>query len=83
MISWRAQMNGVAATPGKPVDTAPAQEFKDAKYDANMKRIAKIYENSSLSEDQKVELLLQMETEAKRDISEMGAEMSNAPSDGN
>ena len=52
--------------------------FKDAKYDANMKRIAKIYENSSLSEDQKIELLLQMETEAKREINEMNSEMASA-----
>ena len=55
-------------------------EFKDAKYDANMKRIAKIYENSSLSEEQKIELLLQMETEAKREIGEMNAEMAGPTS---
>ncbi len=54
--------------------TQPAAEFKDSKYESNMKRISKIYENSSLGEDQKVELLLQMETEAKRDINEMGRE---------
>ena len=59
---------------------APAADFKDAKYEANMKRIAKIYENSSLSEDQKVELLLQMETEAKREINEMSAEMATPES---
>ncbi|MEO7424647.1 MAG: tetratricopeptide repeat protein [Fibrobacteria bacterium] len=71
-------------TAGVTSDSATAgAEFKDAKYDANLKRIAKIYENSSLSEDQKVELLLQMETEAKREISEMNAEMANTPSDAN
>ncbi len=78
-----APQDAQAATPGRPADSTPAAEFKDAKYDANMKRISKIYENSSLSEDQKVELLLQMETEAKREISEMNAEMANTPSDGN
>lgn len=61
--------------------TAAAPEFKDAKYESNMKRIAKIYENGSLSEDQKVELLLQMETEAKRDYNEMNNEAAAAPSD--
>ena len=54
-----------------------ASESKDPKYEANLKRIAKIYENSSLSDDQKVELLLQMETEAKREINEMNAEMAS------
>jgi tetratricopeptide (TPR) repeat protein len=62
-------------------DSEATSEFKDSKYDANMKRIAKIYENSSLSDDQKVELLLQMETEAKREINEMSAEMANTPAD--
>jgi len=56
---------------------APAVEYKDLKYDANMKRIAKIYDNSSLSDDQKVELLLQMETEAKREVNEMSNEMAS------
>ncbi len=81
----------------RPKSSAPASEgptagsskgsvgtgsaFKDAKYDANMKRIVKIYENVSLSEDQKVELLLQMETEAKREISEMNAEAASSNSD--
>lgn len=55
---------------------AVAADFKDSKYDANMKRIEKIYGNSSLSEDQKVELLMQMETEAKREISEMNQEVA-------
>ncbi len=63
-----------AATP------EPSAEFKDVKYDANLKRIAKIYENSSLSEEQKIELLLQMETEAKREIGEMNAEMASPTS---
>jgi tetratricopeptide (TPR) repeat protein len=67
----------VATAPGaKPAGAVAEVEFKDTKYDANMKRIEKIYENSSLSEDQKVELLLQMETEAKREISEMSSEMA-------
>jgi tetratricopeptide (TPR) repeat protein len=72
-----------APAPGKTAaapDAAPA-EFKDAKYEGNMKRIAKIYENSSLSEDQKVELLLQMETEAKREIGELNNELAS-PSNG-
>lgn len=60
--------------------TEPGVEFKDAKYDANMKRIAKIYENSSLSEEQKIELLLQMETEAKREIGELNNEMASPTS---
>ena len=60
--------------------TEQGAEFKDAKYDANMKRIAKIYENSSLSEEQKIELLLQMETEAKREIGEMNDEMASPTS---
>jgi tetratricopeptide (TPR) repeat protein len=65
------------AAPGEaPVAGAPAEEYRDAKYDANMKRIAKIYENSSLSEDQKIELLLQMETEAKREIAELNSEVA-------
>ena len=58
---------------------AAGEDFRDAKYDANMKRIAKIYENASLSEDQKVELLLQMETEAKREINELNSEISPRP----
>ncbi|MDQ3000038.1 MAG: tetratricopeptide repeat protein [Fibrobacterota bacterium] len=61
-----------------PSGEAPvAIEFKDAKFDANMKRITKIYENSSLSEEQKVELLLQMETEAKREIAEITTEIGS------
>jgi hypothetical protein len=72
----------VAGAPGaKPVGATADVEFKDTKYDANMKRIEKIYENSSLSEDQKVELLLQMETEAKREISEMSSEMAGPGGD--
>jgi tetratricopeptide (TPR) repeat protein len=57
-----------------PTPNEPAAPYHDAKYDANMKRIAKICDNSSLSEDQKIELLLQMETEAKREINEINAE---------
>ncbi|MDB5106116.1 MAG: tetratricopeptide repeat protein [Fibrobacteres bacterium] len=70
-----------APGPGKASESATASiDFKDAKYEANLKRIAKIYENSSLSEDQKIELLLQMETEAKREIGEMNAEMASPSS---
>jgi tetratricopeptide (TPR) repeat protein len=64
----------VAGTEGAPMG---GEEFRDAKYDANMKRIAKIYENNSLSEDQKIELLTQMETEANREISELKAEIAS------
>jgi tetratricopeptide (TPR) repeat protein len=52
-------------------------EFKDGKFDANMRRISKIYDNASLSDDQKVELLLQMETEARREITELEQEMAS------
>jgi len=70
------------AAGGKPdTSAAVAADFKDTKYDANMKRIEKIYENSSLSEDQKIELLLQMETEAKREISEMNQELGGQGGD--
>jgi tetratricopeptide (TPR) repeat protein len=71
----------VAGKPGAAgADNAVAADFKDTKYDANMKRIAKIYENSSLSEDQKIELLLQMETEAKREISELNQDLASPSS---
>lgn len=62
------------------VKSSGGAPFKDSKYEANLKRIAKIYENGSLSEDQKVEMLLQMETEAKRDINAMTSEAA-APGD--
>jgi tetratricopeptide (TPR) repeat protein len=80
-----------SATPSNEVSqdqnkgaSSPARsaDFKDGKYESNMKRISKIYENGSLSDDQKVELLLQMETEAKRDINEMNADAtSSSPED--
>ena len=70
-----------SATPGAapgaaPSVSSPTAEYHDAKYEANMKRITKIYENGSLNDDQKVELLLQMETEAKREINEIGQDMA-------
>lgn len=76
----RPKSDAPAATPAEPSAGQPiaaSEEFRDAKYDANMKRIAKIYENNSLSEDQKVELLLQMETEAKREINELNSEITS------
>jgi hypothetical protein len=72
------------ASASKSDTSAPATvaaDFKDTKYDANMKRIEKIYGNSSLSEDQKIELLLQMETEAKREITEMNQELGGQGGD--
>ena len=66
----------VSPQPGTRANTPARLISRDAKFDANMKRIAKIYENSSLSEDQKVELLFQMETEAKREINELNSEIS-------
>lgn len=78
----KAAPGAPVAAGGKPdTSAAVAADFKDTKYDANMKRIEKIYENSSLSEDQKIELLLQMETEAKREISEMSSEMAGQGGD--
>jgi hypothetical protein len=71
----------VAASAKPDTSAAVAADFKDIKYDANMKRIEKIYENSSLSEDQKIELLLQMETEAKREITEMNQDMGSQGAD--
>jgi tetratricopeptide (TPR) repeat protein len=71
----------VAAGVKPDTSAAVAADFKDTKFDANMKRIEKIYGNSSLSEDQKIELLLQMETEAKREISEMNQELGGQGGD--
>lgn len=71
----------VAGAEGAPMG---GDDFRDAKFDANMKRIAKIYENNSLSEDQKIELLTQMETEANREIAELKAEIASpVGTDGN
>jgi hypothetical protein len=42
-----------------------------------MRRIQKVFENESLSDEQKIELLTQMETEARREINELKSEMAN------
>lgn len=52
-------------------------DARDSKYDGNMKRISKIYSNSALTDDQKVELLMQMEAEARREISDLESEMAS------
>jgi hypothetical protein len=54
-----------------------ASSSEDPKFDANMRRIQKVFENESLSDEQKIELLTQMETEARREINELKSEMAN------
>jgi len=56
---------------------AAGSEGSDAKFDGNLKRISKIASNPALNEDQKVELLMQMEAEARREINELQQEMAS------
>ncbi len=66
----------VADSDGASPTSQPDNENNDPKYESNLKRISKIYGNSALSEDQKVELLMQMEAEARREINELQQEVA-------
>jgi tetratricopeptide (TPR) repeat protein len=77
----------VPAKQARPVESGAAvaeggapegsTDIRDSKYESNMKRISKIYGNSALTDDQKVELLMQMEAEARREIGDLEQEMAS------
>ncbi len=63
--------------PSVPRTGSASETTNDEKYSTNMERIAKIYENNSLTDDQKINMYRQMEAEAKEEISTLRSSLGN------